>query len=452
MEFKNKNVLVCGIARSGISSALLLKKLGANVIIQDLKKEDDIEPNNITILKENKIQLYLGKNPDKEIIDNVDLMVVSPGLPLDLDFILYAKQKINIISEIELAYTQCKAPIVAITGTNGKTTTTALVGEIINSYKKAFVVGNIGIPFTEKVLDIKEDDIVVAEISSFQLETIKHFCPKVSAVLNITPDHLNRHKTMENYILAKERIFENQTENDFLILNYEDEVCKKMAFKTKSKVLYFSSKTEIQNGVYLKQDNIFINCFGINEKFLNINELKILGEHNIENAMASILMCMAINIPLENIKKALINFNAVEHRIEFVCNKNGVDYFNDSKGTNTDATIKAILAMKKPINLIIGGYDKGAQFKDLISLFKNRVKKAVLIGEVKEKVAKECDEIGFFNYEFSSTLEEAVEICYKYAKENECVLLSPACASWDMFKDYEERGNLFKKYVKNIKG
>ncbi|MDE6357662.1 MAG: UDP-N-acetylmuramoyl-L-alanine--D-glutamate ligase, partial [Eubacteriales bacterium] len=350
------------------------------------------------------------------------------------------------------AYTVCKAPIIAITGTNGKTTTTTLVYEIINSYKKAYIVGNIGIPFTEKALDMKKEDIAVAEISSFQLETIKNFKPKVSAVLNISPDHLNRHKTMENYILAKERIFENQTDSDFLILNYEDKICKEMANKTKANVLYFSSEREILNGAYLKNDYIHIKCFGKNEKFININNLKILGIHNIENAMASILMAMAMEIPLEIIKQGLINFNAVEHRIEFVCTKNGVDYYNDSKGTNTDASIKAILAMKKPIYLIAGGYDKNADFKEWIKTFENRVKKLILIGEVKEKIAKECKELNFEKFEMADNIEIAVKICYENAKDGECVLLSPACASWDMFKDYEERGNLFKEYIKNLKG
>ena len=450
MEFKNKNVLVCGMAKSGISASLLLKKLGANVTIQDLKTEDTIS--NINILKNENINLYLGKNPEKNLIDKMDIIVVSPGLPLDLDFILYAKNKVKIISEIELAYLVCKATTVAITGTNGKTTVTTLVGEIISNYKKSFVVGNIGTAFSEKVLEMKEEDFAVCEVSSFQLETIHNFRPKVSVILNITPDHLNRHKTMENYIFAKERIFENQKNDDFLILNYEDEICKKMANKTNANVFYFSSKNEIEKGVYLKNEDIFINCFGKNEKFININELNILGVHNIENVMASILICACLKVPFEIIKNTVINFKGVEHRIEFVCNKNGVDYYNDSKGTNVDASIKAVLAMKKPIYLIAGGYDKETDFKDFIKNFEKRVKKLILIGEVKEKIAKQCEEMNFFNFEIANNLEEAVKICFENAKTGDCVLLSPACASWDMFKNFEERGNLFKSYVQNIKG
>lgn len=450
MEFKNKNVLVCGLARSGISASLLLKKLGANVTIQDLKKEDELE--NIDILKNENISLYLGKNPEKDLIDKMDIMVVSPGLPLDLDFVLYAKNKIKVISEIELSYHICKATIVAITGTNGKTTTTTLVGKIISNYKKAFIVGNIGIPFSEKALEMEKEDFAICEISSFQLETIHNFRPKVSAVLNITPDHLNRHKTMENYILAKERIFENQEKDDFLILNFEDEICKKMKNKANCNILYFSSKNKIENGVYLKDNEIFINCFGKNQKFININELNVLGIHNMENIMASILICLCLNIPLEIIKNTLVDFKGVEHRIEFVCNKNGVDYYNDSKGTNVDASIKAILAMKKPIYLIAGGYDKQIDFKEFIKSFEKRVEKLILIGEVKEKIAMQCKEMKFNNFELADSLESAVKICFENAKEGDCVLLSPACASWDMFKNFEERGNLFKLYVENIKG
>lgn len=450
MDFKNKNILVCGIARSGISSAILLKKLGANVTIQDLKKDNEIE--NINILKDSRINLYLGKNPNEELIDKMDMIVVSPGVPLDLDFILYAKKRIKVISEIELAYQICKAPIVAITGTNGKTTTTTLTGEIINNYKKSYTLGNIGIPFSEKVLEIQQEDVAIIEISSFQLESIENFKPKIAAVLNISPDHLNRHKTMENYILSKERIFENQTDKDFLILNYEDEVCRKMANKSNSKILYFSSEREISNGVYLKDNYININCFNKNEKFIFIDDIKILGKHNMENVMASILISMAMQVPIEIIKKSIINFNAVEHRTEFVCNKNGVDYYNDSKGTNIDASIKAILAMKKPIYLIAGGYDKGADFKEFINSFDGKVKKLILIGQVKEKIAKECKNLNFERFELAENLESAVNICYENAKAGDCVLLSPACASWGMFKDYEERGRLFKEYIKNLKG
>ncbi len=445
MDFLNKNVLVCGIARSGVCAALMLRKLGANVTIQDLKNEEDIE--GIDTLRKNNINLYLGKNPDNNIIDSMDFMVVSPGLPTDLDFVKYANSKIPVISEIELAYLVCKAPIIAITGTNGKTTTTSLLGHILKMYKKTYIAGNIGIPFSHYALDIEENSIVALELSSFQLETIKSFKPKIASVLNITEDHLNRHKTMENYIKAKERIFENQDENDFLILNYDDLECRKMEEKAKSKVLYFSTKEQIENGAYLKDDYIYIN----NYPFINTDDIKILGEHNMENVMVAILMCLCYNVPTDVIIEGVKSFKAVEHRIEYVATKKGVDYYNDSKGTNTDATIKAINAMKKKTYLIVGGYDKNADFLPMIKEFKDKVIKAVIIGQVKERLAKDCEKFNFTDYVIKDSFFDAIDYCYENAKQGECVLLSPACASFDMFKDYEERGNIFKRYVKDLK-
>lgn len=445
MEFYNKNVLVCGIARSGICASLMLKKLGANVTIQDLKSEEDIEQ--IDTLKENNINLYLGKNPSNELIDTMDLMVVSPGLPTDLDFVKYASEKIPVISEIELAYLVCKAPIIAITGTNGKTTTTSLLGHILKTYKKTYVAGNIGVPFSYYALDIEKDSVVALELSSFQLETIKTFKPIIASVLNITEDHLNRHKTMVNYIKAKEKIFENQDKNDFLILNYDDLECRKMEPKAKSKVMYFSTKEQIKTGAYLKDNYIYID----NYPFINTDDIKILGEHNMENIMVAILMCLCYKVPVDIIINGLKTFKAVEHRIEYVTTKKGVDYYNDSKGTNPDATIKAISSMKKPTYLIVGGYEKNTDFLPMIQEFKNKIKKAVIIGDVKQRMAKDCDKLNFNDYIIKNSFLDAIEYCYENAKSGECVLLSPACASFDMFKDYEERGNVFKQYVKNLK-
>ena len=445
MEFYNKNVLVCGIAKSGISAAIMLKKLGANVTIQDLKNEENIEQ--IDFLRKNNIKLYIGKNPDNNLIDSMDLMIISPGLPTDLDFVQYALKKIPVISEIELSYLVCKAPIIAITGTNGKTTTTSLIGHILKDYKKTYIAGNIGIPFSAYALDIEKDSIVTLELSSFQLETIKSFKPIIAAVLNITEDHLNRHKTMENYIEAKEKIFKNQDKNNFLILNYDDLECRKMESKAKSKVIYFSTKEQIKNGAYLKDNYIYINDY----PFINIDSIKILGEHNMQNVMVSILMCLCYNVPIDIIIKGLKTFKAVEHRIEYVATKKGVDYYNDSKGTNTDATIKAIKAMKKPTYLIVGGYEKNANFLPMIREFKNKVKEAIIIGQVRDRMSKDCEKLNFYNYKIKDSFLEAIDYCYQNAKSGECVLLSPACASFDMFKDYEERGNIFKQYVKDLK-
>lgn len=448
MDFYNKNVLVCGIARSGISAAILLKDIGANVTIQDIKRYEDIEDiNEIKFIEKKGINLYLGKNPEKHLIDKMDIMVVSPGLPLNLDFVQYSFSKIPVISEIELAYLNCKSPIIAITGTNGKTTTTSIMGEILKNYKNTYIVGNIGIPFSEEVIKINKDDVAVIELSSFQLETIYKFKPNIACVLNITPDHLNRHKTMENYVLAKEKIFKNQNENDFLILNYDDIHCRNMASKTKSNIMYFSINQKIMRGAYLEDNYIYIN----NEKFIDTNMINIIGKHNMENVMASILMSLAFNVPLDIIKKGLMNFCSIEHRIEYVLTKNNVDYYNDSKATNIDATIKAIDAMKKPIYLISGGSEKNSNFIPMIEAFGNKVKHLIIIGEVKNRIAKDCKNLGFLRYTIKDTLLDAVKFCYESAKDGDCVLLSPACASFDMFKDYEERGKLFKEYVKKLK-
>ena len=303
MDFYNKNVLVCGIARSGISASIMIKKLGANVKIQDLKSEEDIEQIDFFFLF--NIKLDIGKNPDNNLIDSMDLMVISPGLPTDLDFVQYALKKIPVISEIELSYLVCKAPIIAITGTNGKTTTTSLIGHILKDYKKTYIAGNIGIPFSEYALNIEKDSIVALELSSFQLETTKSFKPIIAAVLNITEDHLNRHKTMENYIESKEKIFKNQDENDFLILNYDDLECKKMENKAKSKVIYFSTKEQIKKGAYLKDNYIYID----NYPFINTDDIKILGQHNMQNVMVSILMCLCYNVPIDIIINGLKTFS-----------------------------------------------------------------------------------------------------------------------------------------------
>ncbi len=451
MNFENKKVLVSGVAKSGISAARLLKKLGAIVTIQDAKSREELG-DVINELEKEGILLYLGKNPD-DIIEQNELLVMSPGVPTDLPFVEKAREKgIKVIGEIELAYYFCKANIIGITGTNGKTTTTTLVGEICKEYfKKTYVVGNIGNPFADITLETEKEDIVVAELSSFQLESIVEFKPKVSAVLNITPDHLNRHHSLENYILAKERIFENQDENDFAILNYNDLATRNMAETTKAKVIYFAYNKVLESGIYSDEKSIFVNAFGIKEKVIDIDKLKILGSHNVENAMAAIGCCLSVGVPIEIIRDVLHKFTAVEHRIEYVKTVNGVEFYNDSKGTNPDASIKAIRAMRSPICLIAGGYDKGSDFKELVDEFKGRVKFVAIIGEVKEKIAETLKESGFENFSVVESFEDAIKICYKNAEKGECVLLSPACASWDMFSSYEERGEIFKEFVNGLK-
>lgn len=449
MQFKNKKVLVSGLGKSGVSASILLSNLGARVTIQDLNhlKNEDVK----NMLVKHNINILTGENPSFELIDDMDIMVVSPGLPLYLDFVTYAMKKIPVISEIELAYLNCNAPIIAITGTNGKTTTTSLVGHILKQCRNTHIVGNIGTPFAENVVNMNDDDIVVAELSSFQLETIDKFKPKICAVLNITEDHLNRHKTMENYILAKERIFENQTEHDFLILNYDDEVCRKMSEKTKAKVMFFSKDCELRESVYFKNGVIFVK----DKPFIRSEDLKIVGLHNVQNVMAGILMCLAYGIDLDIIKNGVLSFEAVEHRIEFVKNVRGVDYYNDSKGTNIDATINAIKAMTKPTFLILGGSDKNSSFDELIKNIdtSDNMKEIVLFGEVKykiEELLKTKLSNTHPNIVIKETLFDVVSYCYSSAENGDTVLLSPACASFDMFKNYGERGNLFKQYVNKL--
>lgn len=445
---KKGNALVCGMAKSGVSAAILLKNQGWNVILQDIKPMDKLK--DIDILRQKGIEIYAGKNPD-DIIEYQDLIVLSPGIPSDLSFVVKA-EKLNkpVISEVELGYKFCPCNIAAITGTNGKTTTTALSGELFKTkYKNTAIVGNIGLPFTQKVEELKNDDYVVIEISSFQMEKSYDFHPKISAVLNITPDHLNRHKTMENYIAAKEKIFKNQTKNDFCILNYEDEICRKMSEKTEAKVMFFSSKRNLKEGIYLNKNNIIIKWNTLDEVVIDVKKLKILGTHNYENAMAAIGIAVCAGISLEDIRKTLENFKAVEHRIEFVETVDGVDYYNDSKGTNPDASIKAVLAMQKPIILIGGGYNKNSNYDEWVKTFKGRVKHIILIGETADKIEECCLKYDFKDITKTSTFESAVDICRQKAQKGDCVLLSPACASWGMFDNYEQRGELFKNIVRS---
>lgn len=452
MDLVNKNVLVVGTGISGIAAVKLLCTEGANVILQDsnqnLTAQDVLDklPKSITI------QVIIGELP-QEILSKINLVVLSPGVPVDLPYIeAMKKQGIPIWGEIELAYQFSKGKMAAITGTNGKTTTTALVGAIMKHYYvSVYVVGNIGIPYTDMVLNTKGSSITVAEMSSFQLETVHEFRPEVSAILNITPDHLNRHHTMESYIAAKKRIALNQGINDTCVLNYEDEILREMAKTLRPKIFFFSSKRELEEGIFLdKQGNFVYRENGKEEIVCNTKDLKLLGIHNYENVMAAIAISYHIGVPMEAIREAVTSFTSVEHRIEYVTEIDGVTYYNDSKGTNPDAAIKGIQAMVKPTFLIGGGYDKGSDYREWIKAFDGKVKKLILIGETKEKIKEQAVECGFADVEYADSLEEAVKLCKKEANEGDAVLLSPACASWGMFKNYEERGRKFKEYVNQL--
>jgi len=449
MSFKGKKVLVCGMARSGVAAANLLCAEGAFVTLSDIKPEEELQEA-IAMVSEG-VQLITGNNPDDVVLEQ-DLLVLSPGVPTNLEYIQKAQSaNILIISEFELASMFCKAPIAAITGTNGKTTTTALLYEIIKKHNPlSEVVGNIGIAFSEKAKDIDEKGICVAEVSSFQLETIKTFKPKVSAILNFSEDHLDRHGSFRNYVNIKARIFENQNESDYLILNYDDVECRELAKRTKAKALYFSCQTYDINGIFLKDNIFYLNSNGETKRLLEINELTIVGMHNYENAMAAMLMAYTLKVPIDSIVSSVKGFKGVAHRIEYVRTLKNVIYYNDSKGTNPESSIKAVEAMDRPILLIGGGYNKGSDFSPWVKTFQNRVRKFYIIGAVSDILEEVCLEQKFYDYEKKDSFEAAVLAAAKEAREGEAVLLSPACASWDMFKSYEHRGDLFKKIVKEL--
>lgn len=453
MVLEGKKVLVFGTGKSGLAATELLIKNKVNTILFDGNKELNIEEfkNNNPTVKE--VEIILGEL-SQEQIKEIDICVLSPGVPTDLPIVNKMRDSgIAIWGEIELAYVFGKGRIVAITGTNGKTTTTALTGQIMeNYYKDVRVVGNIGIPYTSMVTDSTDETVTVAEISSFQLETIKDFKPEVSAILNITPDHLNRHHTMENYIRAKEDITKNQTANDFCVLNYEDDVLREFAKECPSKVVFFSSKRALENGFYLDGEDIVYSNGGVIEKVININELNILGKHNYENVMAATAMAQKFGVPMEKIVEVLKRFVAVEHRIEYVTEKRGVKFYNDSKGTNPDAAIQGIRAMNRPTLLIGGGYDKQSEYDEWIEAFDGKVKELVLIGQTADKIAECAHKHGFMNTVKFEEFEEAVLYCYKQAESGDAVLLSPACASWGMFPNYEERGRIFKEIVNGLEG
>lgn len=450
MELKGKKVLVFGAGKSGIGAADLLNAVGACPVLYDGNADLDKESVLHKISGNYELPIYAGELP-KEVQESLDLVVLSPGVPTDLPIVKgFYDQGLPVWGEVELAYQTGKGEVLAITGTNGKTTTTSLVGEIMaNYFDDVKVVGNIGIPYTSVAADTTEDTVTVAEISSFQLETTHEFAPEVTAILNITPDHLNRHHTMEEYIRVKELITGNQTKDQVCVLNYEDEVLRTFgeSGQVKAKVVYFSSLRELPQGIFLRGKEIVLRAGEKEFVITTTDRLKILGRHNHENTMAAAAMAYYAGVPVENIKKSVENFVAVEHRIEYVTEKNGVVYYNDSKGTNPDAAIKGIQAMDRPTLLIGGGYDKQSSYDEWIEAFDGKVRFLVLIGQTREKIEETAHKCGFMNTILADNLEEAVKICAEKANKGDAVLLSPACASWGQFDNYEQRGRMFKEYV-----
>lgn len=450
MDFGGKTVLVVGTGISGVAAVKLLAAKSANIILMDGNVSLDPEAIARKFPAEIQYDLILGELPEKAM-NRIDLAVLSPGVPTDLPFVVKIQEAgIPVLGEIELAYLCGQGNVLAITGTNGKTTTTALTGEIMKAYyDSVYVVGNIGMPYTEYAAEMQQDTITVAEVSSFQLETIHEFCPKVSAILNITPDHLNRHHTMECYAETKARIAMNQTEHETCVLNYEDEWLHKLAEEMKADIFWFSSARELERGIFLRGTEIIYRD-GEEIPVCRTDELLLLGLHNYENVMAAVAIAMKAGVPIEVIRQVVKSFRAVEHRIEFVREVNGVKYYNDSKGTNPDAAIKAVEAMITPTIVIGGGYDKESVYEEWIASFGDTVKGLVLLGQTKDKIADAAERAGFTAVTKVETFEEAVAEAAKQARPGYAVLLSPACASWGMFQNYEERGNLFKKIVNNM--
>ena len=453
MDLTDKKVVVVGTGVSGMGAVKLLSETSADITLYDGNDKADRDEILKKIPDDCDLRLIIGEMPD-EVVKETDLLVISPGVPIDSDIVkLFEKENVPVWGEIELAYNFEKGTVFAITGTNGKTTTTTLVGEIMKKYNnQTFVVGNIGNSYTSEVLKTTKDSCTAAEISSFQLETIREFAPKGSAILNITPDHLNRHYTMENYAAVKESITKNQwkvREDDYCVLNYDDKVLREFG-KTIKNPVYFSRKEKPSKGAYL--DGRIIRYFDGKDDYevMSVDDMHLFGNHNYENVMAAIAMTIEAGVPLNIIINVIKDFMGVEHRIEYVRDKNGVRYYNDSKGTNPDSSIKALEAMSRPTILIAGGYDKHSEFDEFIEAFDNKVKLMVLLGQTADKIEETAVRHGFTNIIKTDSLEKAVKICAENAVSGDVVLLSPACASWGMFKNYEERGKLFKEYVNSL--
>lgn len=445
MDLTNKRVLVVGLGRSGVASALFLKERGARVTVSDAKSEDQLR-DEIPALLDQGIAVETGRHGERTF-QNQDLIVVSPGVPMDAPSLVQARALGEpVIGEIELAAEFLQGQIVAITGSNGKTTTTTLVGEILaKSGLKTLVGGNIGTPAILLVGESTPETAIVLEVSSFQLETIRSFRPKVAVILNITPDHLDRHRTFETYVNAKARIFENQTVDDFSVLNADDSPCVELANRTRAQVFWFSRKREVDQGAFLTKAQIVFRRDGVDVEIMPVADVPLKGAHNIENVLASVCAGALMGSGSTSIAKAIREFKAVEHRLEYVATIRGVEYYNDSKATNVDATIKALESFPANIHLILGGKDKGSDYTVLNDLLKQRVKRVYTIGAAAAKIESHIR--GATEIIPSGTIQNAVQEASAAAQPGDIVLLAPACASFDQFQNYEHRGRVFKELV-----
>jgi len=445
MDLKNKRVLVVGLGRSGAAAAFFLQEHGSKVTVSDTRSEAQLQ-HEVAQLLDRGISIEAGRHGERTFRDQ-DLIVVSPGVPPDQPQLQHARTLgIPVIGEVELAFRFLQGKVLAITGSNGKTTTTTLVGEILSKAgKKTLVGGNIGTPVISLAGKSSADSLVVLEVSSFQLETIEQFRPWIAAILNITPDHLDRHHTFEAYVAAKARIFENQTSADFGVLNADDAACVALEKKVKGSLYWFSRKQPVEQGAFLKGEQIIFRQNGKEQPVLSRGDITLKGLHNLENVLAAVTMTMLAGCDPQQVRQAVSEFHAVEHRLELVNAVNGVTFYNDSKATNVDATIKALESFPGNIHIILGGKDKGSDYTVLVPLLRERVKAAYLIGAAAEKIRSQIQ--GSTTLVSAGTLERAVHQAFEVAKPGDIVLLAPACASFDQFENYEQRGRIFKELV-----
>ena len=447
MELKGKKVLVVGLGKSGLAAALFLRRRGAQVTVSDVRSAEALAKE-IPSLMDAGIAVEAGGH-GLLTFRRQDLIVVSPGVPLDTPELAQVKNfGLPVIGELELASCYLKGKILAITGSNGKTTTTSLCGKIFEAAKLPVAVGgNIGLPVIALVEDSREDGWSVLEVSSFQLETTRKFRPEIAVILNITPDHLDRHGSFENYAAAKERIFANQSAEDALVLNADDPETGKVAERARSRVFWFSRRKEVERGAFVREGEIFFRVAKGEqpERVISLNKISLKGEHNVENVLAAACASRLAGVPLEAIRSAVENFKAVEHRLEFVATVNGVDYYNDSKATNVDAAAKAIASFPGGIHLVLGGKDKNSDYSQLNDLLRERVKAVYTIGSAAEKIESHIR--GAAAIVHAGTLDEAVNRAGEAARPGEVVLLAPACSSFDQFENFEQRGRVFKELV-----
>lgn len=451
MNLQGKRVLVIGAARSGVAAAQYLVERGAVVFLNDLKKPEEVDIAVLTMCQELGIQLILGRHATVTEI-RPELIIVSPGVPFEVPPIVAAKEKhIPVWSELEFSARVTSAPIVAVTGTNGKTTTTSLLGKIFtDAGRHTFVGGNIGVPFIGKAEELGADDLAVLEVSSFQLEMTELFHPCVSLILNITPDHLDRHHSLAGYIKAKAKVFANQTANDWLILNQDDDETVKLAEQAQAQVLFFSRQHILDKGFYVENGWIMAKDERQTVRVVQIEDLQIKGGHNVENALAATAAAWVMGVDAQNLAHSLRTFQAVEHRLEPVLTYQGVRYINDSKGTNPDASIKALEAYTEPIVLLAGGKSKGSDFGPFAQKIKEKVKELVLVGQATGEIDAAVKMVGYTHIHYAESFAEAVEKARQLARSGDIVLLSPACASFDMFDNYEQRGEVFKQLVHQL--